>query len=273
MKKTLLSVIILLTTLCCFAQQPIEENTISVNIGTSYLARQDLIFSPIAHTDLTFLNVGIAYTRQAKLFQKASLRYANFNPMVSTAYDFTIDGETNTANPHSFNIIDVDYLLGKNLKESEKTFLTAGALFMMDVQSLNYEYGRTSSFGYYSTIGLGAFGRYQYTINAKSNVAATLQLPLVAWLSRSPYLVNDDEFIENTESHSSVKTFISFIGDGEFATWNNLQTFDLDIKYTYNLNEKWSIGAIYLFEFIHSSQPRSLLSYRQSINLSTNFSF
>ena len=273
MRKSLFSLTILVLSINSFAQQQSARNTLSLNIGTSYLTRQDLIFSPIIHTDITILNLGIDYTRNAKLFQKVSLRYGNFNPMVSSPYEFTENGEPQTANPHSLTFIDIDYLLGNSVNEYENTTIIVGGLFMMDVHSQNYEYGRTSSFGYYSTIGLGVFGSYKYNINSKSNLTTTLQLPIVAWLSRSPYLVNDDEFIENTTSHSGIKTFFSFIDDGEFATWNKLQTFDADLKYTYSLNGKWSIGAAYLFEFIHSSEPRNLLSYRQSLNLSTNFNF
>ncbi|MDN3724121.1 hypothetical protein QRD02_06985 [Aequorivita sp. SDUM287046] len=271
--KNIIHVVFLFLIVSIYAQESEVKNTFSLHWGTSYLARQDLIFSPLYHTDFTLLNVGIEYTRNAKMFQKISFRYGNFDPIVSSPYDYTEAGETETTTPHSFIFIDVDYQLGKNIKESSKNSLTIGGLFAIDVQSLNYEYGRTSSFGYYSTLNLGVFGKYKYTINSKSNLSTTLQLPLIAWLARSPYLVNDDEFIENTSSHSGIKTFFSFIGDGEFATWNKLQTFNFDLKYTYSLNEKWSIGAAYLFEFLHSSEPRNLLSYRQTLNIGTNFNF
>lgn len=274
MKKILLSAIIWLEALSCLGQQKQEKkNMLSLNFGPSYIARQDLIFSPMVHRNLTFLNVGVNYTREAKLFQQAGLSYANFNPGVSTPYDFTIHGDAHTAYPHSFNIIDLNYLIGIKVKESRGSSLAAGGHFAMDVQAMNFVYGRTSSFGYYSTLGLGIFGRHQYTINKKSRLTTTLQLPLLVWLARSPYLVNDDEFIENTYSHSGVQTFMSFIGDGQLVTLNKLQTLDLDIRYTYDLTDKWKLGAGYSFEFIHSSQPRNLLSYRQSINLSVNFCF
>jgi hypothetical protein len=273
MRNILLSTTIWLATLTCFAQEQEKQNMFSLNVGPGFIARQDLIFSPLIHKSFTFLNVGIAYTREAKLFQKASLRFGNFNPMVATPYNFTIHGETHTAYPHSFNVIDLDYLIGKNVKEFQKSTLAVGGLFTMDVQAMNYVYGRTSSFGYYSLLGLGMFGRHQYSLTKKSKIATTLQLPFINWLARSPYLVNDDEFIENTSSHSGFKTLISFIGDGQFVTWNRMQTFDLEINYIYDLNERWKFGAGYVFEFIHSSQPRNLLSYRQSINLSANFRF
>lgn len=263
----------MLQTLYCLGQEQKVKNTLSISIGASSLSRQDLIFSPMIHRDMTVLNVGIDYTRQAKLFQKVSLHYGNFNPMVSGPYDFTIHGENHTAAPHSFNFIDVDVLIGKSVKESGNSTLTVGGLFAMDVQALDYVYGRTSSFGYYSSLGLGVFGRYHYNLGKKSQFTANVQLPLVVWLARSPYLVNDDEFIENTTSHSQFKTLLALMEDGQLVTWNKLQTFDFDVKYNYNLTEKWSLGITYLVEFIHSSEPRNLVSNRQSLNLNANFNF
>jgi len=80
----------------------------------------------------------------------------------------------------------------------------------------------------------------------------------ISWLARSPYLVNDDEFIENTSSHSGFKTFTSFIGDGKLVSWNSWQSFDLEIKYLSHLNKKWQLGAAYLFEFIHSDRGKAV---------------
>ncbi len=273
MKTVFLSTAFFLITMSCFGQIQERENMLSLNLGVSYITRQDLIFSPFIHTDFSPLSIGIEYTRDQKLFQKASLRYGNFDPMLTSPYEFTLDGETNTAYPHSFNLIDIDYLIGKKAKESNSSIFTVGGLFEMDVQALNYAYGNSNYFGYYSALSLGIFGRYQYTVNGRSTLASTLQLPLLAWQARSPYLVNDDEFIENQSSHSGFKTFTSFLGDGQLVTLNQWQALDLDVKYLYDLNEKWKIGAGYLFEFIHASQSRNLLSFRHSFNLSANLSF
>ena len=255
------------------AQDSDSKNSLAFNIGPSLIARQDRIFSPNIHNDFTILNFGLEYTREARLFQKVRLNYANYDPMVSGPYDFTEYGEPETAYPHSFNFIDLDYQIGKKLKETEKSVLTLGGLFSANVQATSYVYGLFSNLGYYSALGLGAFATERFILNEKSHLAATIQLPLMAWVSRSPYLVNDDEFIENISSHSGFKSFTSFVGDGQLVTWDKLQTFDLELKYTYVLNDKWEVGTGYVFEFIHASQPRNLLSFRNTLNFSANLKF
>lgn len=246
---------------------------LSLSWGLGFIERQDLIFSPFIHSDITFANLGLEYTREARLFQNVQFRYAGFNPMVSNPYDFTVHGEPEHAYPHTFTMVDLDYMMGKQIKQINKYTFTAGGLFNADVQAMNYVYGRISSLGYYAAFGLGVFGKTDYALNKKSKLSAVLKLPLVVWLARSPYLVNDDQFIENISSHSGFNSFMAFIQDGKLATWNRVQTFDVQLKYTYSLSSKWELGAAYLFEFIHSSRPRNLLSYRNSLYISGNFRF
>jgi hypothetical protein len=273
MRTLLTSLIIWLTALTCFGQEAPRENALTLSIGPSYLMRQDLIFSPFIHKDFSIINLGLDYTREGKYFHKVSLRYGNFNPMVVAKYEFTFHGEPKTAYPHSFNLIDLDYQFGKKIIETQKGTFTAGGLILTDIQAMNYAYGRISNFGYYASIGLGGFGAYKRPLGEKGRLVTTLKLPFFAWLARSPYLVNDDEFIENISSHSGFKTFMAFLGDGQMATWNKVQTFDLELKYEYDLSERWGFNAAYLFEFIHISQPRNLLSFRNSLNLSAKFKF
>lgn len=273
MKRILILFIFGLSAIDGSGQGTTGKNALSLHFGPAFIARQDLVFSPFIHGDFSFLNIGAGYTRKAKLFQKVNLRFANFNPMVAEPYEFAVHGENYTAYPHSLSLIDLDYQLGKRISENQRSVITAGGLYSTDIQALNYVYGRIGSFGYYSAFGLGIFGTYERPVSEKSHLAATLQLPLIAWLARSPYLVNDDEFIENISSHSGLKTFMAFIGDGEFVSWNKMQTLDLELKYEYSLNERWGLSAAFQFDFVHVSQPRNLLSFRNSLDFSACYKF
>jgi hypothetical protein len=274
MRNILVLIVTWLTVMICDGQDVSRKNNLSLSWGPGYTARQDLIFSPFIHMDLSFVNLGLDYSHESRLFQKVHLGFAGFNPvMVTDQYQFTIYGEIEEAYPHNFTIVNIDYLIGKKIRERGKSNLTAGALFTTDIHAMNYVFGRISSFGYYAAFGLGLFGQEEVTIKEKSSFSATLKLPLLAWMARSPYLVNDDEYIENTSSHSGLRIFTAFVADGELVTWNRMQTFDLEVKYAYRLLDRWEVGTAYVLEFIHSSRSRNLLSYRNSLNFSANFRF
>jgi hypothetical protein len=143
--------------------------------------------------------------------------------------------------------------LGKVVKQTNKSKLVVSGILNVDIQALNYFYGRISSFGYYSSFGLGISALKEYKINKRNAVSGRFALPMIYWAARSPYLVNDDTYIENTISHSGVRTFFAFLGDGKPLTLKRLQALDLGVTYSYKITEKWSLGASYLFEFIHAA--------------------
>jgi hypothetical protein len=190
--------------------------------------------------------------------------------MIAKPYEFKFHGESESAYPHTINFFDLNYQWGKPGKHDK---FVIGGYFFTDIQVMNYAYGRITNFGYFATLGIGLFGTYNVQISKHSKLIPTLRLPIFAWLARSPYLVNDDEFIDNISSHSGFKTFTAFLGDGQLTSWNNAQQLDFELNYSYSINNRWRVGAGYLFEFIHVSSSRNLLSFRNSLNFSTTLKF
>lgn len=253
--------------------QELKKKEWSISLGTGHLSQQHLVFSPFVHQDISFLNLGLSYSRQANFYQQYRLTVANFSSMVAEPFLFREYDEVQTANPHSFTFVNLDYVLGKTLKRGQTSGFTVGGLLSAKIQANNYVYGRFSNFGYFSTFGLGVFGKYDYMPGARNKFSFTARVPLVSWLAQSPYLVNDDEYIENTYSHSGITTFFNFIADGEATSWNRLQYLDLEARYQYRLSDRWALGAAYAFEFIHSSEPRSFWSFRNGLMFSTSYQF
>jgi hypothetical protein len=152
--------------------------------------------------------------------------------------------------------------------------MDAGGFFHPDIQVLNYTYGRTGPyFGYFASFGLGVFGNIGYQFNSANRLKAELRLPVVAWIARSPYLVNDDEFIENTASHNSFKTFLAFIEDGELASWNKWQKAGLLLQYHHRFTSSIAVGAGYRFSVLHYAEARNLLSIENILTLNLNYHF
>lgn len=273
MKKTIVFLTILAIVVNGYSQQTPPENTLNFSAGFNHLTRQDLIFSPFIHRDVSAVNIGVSYSRIGRLYQQASLRYTSFAPVLAEPYSYFDLGEQKTAGPHHFTMVDIDYFLGKRILQKSKSSTTIGGLISTDIQLLNYVYGRIGNTGYVFSFGMGAFMKQDFQISEKGTLSAELQMPLFFWLARSPYLVNDDEYIENISSHSDLKSFAAFINDGSVATIERFQSLDVGIGYAYQINPKWQIGTDYRFEFMYASAPRNLLSFRNSINLSANFIF
>ena len=255
-----------------FAQRD-TTSQLSLSIGPAHLSRQDLIFSPFIHKDLSPLSVGLKYEWDKKLHQFLRFDYAGFTAGIETPYDILLDGETETAYPHSFTFIGFDYGAGKWLGDNVKSPSILGGSLNMDVQAMTYQYGRSSFFGYYATIGAGLWYKKYFNLGDRHHLSAQVEVPLVSWYARSPYLVNDDEFIMNTYSHNGVRTFFAYLADGNVRTLNKVQQVEVSLTYDYKLDDHWSLGAAYAFRYVHATEPLNLVSYRNTIYLSGTYTF
>lgn len=257
-------------TICLLGYVQAQRDTtpqLTLSIGPAHLSRQDLIFSPFIHKDFSPLAFGLKYEKNKKVHQFARLDYSGFTTGINTPYDYLLDGETETAYPHSFTFVGLDYGLGHWIGDNSKNQSLLGGSVNIDIQAFTYQYGRASFFGYYATIGLGVWYKRIFQLAERHSLSGQVEVPLLSWYARSPYLVNDDEFIENIYSHNGFTTFFAYLGDGSLVTWNKLQTVNLGVDYQYALSEKWTIGASWRFAFIHASEPLPLTSVQNNFSV------
>lgn len=271
MKKWILLIMMAIPSLS-FSQEE-NQKMFSLSWGAGHLMRQDIIFSPFIHSDFSAAHVALEYERQRQWVQNIEVSFSAFNPTLTEGTYFE-HGEEKTLHPHSFSFISVYYGLGKQLTGNEKPAIKAGGFFNPDIQVLNYVYGRTGPyFGYVASFGLGIFATVDYQITPMNRLNAEIRLPVASWITRSPYLVNDDEFIENTSSHNTFKTFLAFIGDGKPASWNKWQQAEFTMQYHRRLLNKVSAGVGYGFYFLHHAEPRNLLSFENYFTLHVHYHF
>lgn len=255
------------------AQETASHHSLSLSAGPAHIARQDLVFSPMIHRDFTPVQLGIGYQCQARLTHTFRVDYASFNPTLREPYDFTEYGEDQNAWPHYFTLIGLNYTAAKAIRESGKWTTKLGGAAHWDIQALNYSYGRISSFGYVSLTGMGVYAQQSYQASERWLVHGQVQLPLLLWQARSPYLVNDDEFIENIASHSGFKSFMAFLADGHLTSLHEVQSVDLELSVFYLLTKKWQLGASYHLDLLRMAEPRPLLSVRNAVQVSAHFQF
>lgn len=271
MKRSIFFILILVPAFS-FGQNE-KPNVISWSWGIGTIHRQDLIFSPIIHRDISILNLALTYERKQTLTQTVEISFSFYNPALSGKSYFEY-GEENILSPHTFSFVYFYYKIGKDIFRNEKLSVNAGGYFNPDIQALNYTYGRTGPyFGYFTAFSMGIAGKAQYKINHRSHFTAEIRLPIAAWISRSPYMVNDDEFIDNTLSHDPLKTMVSFIADGEINSWNTYRQARICLKYEAQLGKRLGTGVKYEFTALNHTEPRNLSSIVNVINLIFQYHF
>lgn len=254
------------------AKDRTNTQSLSLQWGTAFLSQQDLVLSPMIHKDLAWSALTIQYARQKKWSHQFKLDYLGFqyHPKHSS---YILDAELQDFYPHTGMTIDIEYTTGKVLNPESNFPTVVGMAVINELQSKNYSYGRISSFGYFLHFGVGVFAQQQWKWSNRHHLSVYAHVPLLSWTARSPFAVNDDEFIENISSHSGFKTMMSFIRDGQFQTIAGVQNMDARLKYFWQASEKWSIGGEYAFEFWRQAEPRSFIHYQQNLQCIVQFHF
>lgn len=269
MKPSLFSLLTAAGLLCAIAvQSQTTEQRLSLSIGLNALSRQDLVFSPFVHSAKSFTNFGLTWERKKRLSQSFELRFSNFAASHSDTYEYSQnpDPEIFTTAPHDFTFVELNYGLSKFWQRGRTTFQLGGVL-ENSIQLMNYNTGPFSFFGYFTSFGVGPSFSASLPVGQKGKLDFAISAPLISWVARSPYLVNDDEFIENTTSHKSLSTLVDLIGDGSLQFPDKLQKLSFSASYLHAVSKRWDMGLAYRMQFIRHTEPLPLTSYEHNFSI------
>jgi hypothetical protein len=255
------------------AAQVGTANRIGVSTGITHLAHQDLIHTPFVHGALSPVSFAVFYHRDGARRHFAEVRYSALDSRLTEPYPIIYEDHWHGSLPHIYVLLDGLYGLGVNLPAAENHGAALGAAFKLDLQAADYNYGLEYNFGYFLSAGLNAWYQQELRLSPKHRVSGRAMAPLVSWVARSPYLVNDDQFIENIASESRLGAARAFLADGELASWDRLQRLDLSLDYEYAVTSRVDLGASYRFAYLHSRDPRPLTSLQNSLGLITSYRF
>lgn len=250
-----------------------HANLAGITTGNSLLARQDLIYSPFVHSDHSLLSFGLKYQREKNLYQYWNIHFSVNTSNPGVPYEMEMGDHSHGSIPHEFVFVSTTYGIGVPVIHRFQRTDWIGVALKMDLQASFYSFVLSDMFGYYIEHSVNGWYRRTYTFRDKHHLSGRVELPFVTWLARPPYLAEDDKFIENISTHNRTKMLLAFIGDGKPVTWNTLQRVNLDVEYHYPVSKRLFLGVDYRFVLIHSSEPRTLLSYHHNIHVTSSFKF
>lgn len=259
------------------AQDERAYNFLGLQYGLHLFARQDLLFSPMVYHAVTPINANLNFTNEKESrVHWVELEFNLYDVSWHEPYNYQtgFDSiETHTTRPAGYTVVSLRYAFLKSVSEAPSLKFYAGAISDNQINAIDNQYAQFSTFGYFAHLSLAPVVKASYIISPKHQLEVVAWLPLISWISRSPYAVNDDEYIQNNADHHGVKTFFRYLGVGNIHLINRYQQFNLNAGYTYLLSDHWRIGAKYRFEFMRDTKPLTMISYQNFINLKTSFQF
>ena len=266
---------LIILTLGLKAQEAANVNSFGLSWGMGHVKRQDLSFSPMTHQKWSALNFALSYERSKKLEQEALVRFSHYAPQVGEPYEFifAFNTEKYSSYPHTFTQLDVNYALGKNIVERGNFKMALGGKARIRLWPSNYMWGDNGSFGYYFSNGLDAWLKMEYKLNDKNHLRAHVGLPLFSFVSRSPYMSQNDEYFADNIEHNDFKSVMNFLKRSEIQSWGLSQGVDLDLSYYHAFSERWELGASYWLSMNFNQAPTPLASTEHTFFISTRLKF
>ncbi|WP_224997121.1 hypothetical protein [Cesiribacter sp. SM1] len=272
--------LVLAGSLCCtpgaFAQDLNHKNELQLQWGLRQYMRQDFLFSPMLYQGNSLLNARLNYRRQRNssihLFGISAGQYNMGSGPLYRYLEWRTLEEVD-AIPTTFVLLDLHYAFLKTIHKGNKLTLSAGGILENGTGAFFWGYGAQSFFGYTLTTGIGPVLQARYALGAKHALEGSFSMPVLSWLARSPYAVNDDEFIANQSSHSTLTTLGNLYKDGSLVTIDKLQKLNWMLSYSLSLSERWSAAAVYQGEYFRFSAPRKVVAIRNELSLGITYHF
>lgn len=248
-------------------------NSLGFSTGYSFISKQDLVYSPFKHSGNSTFNYKIKYRYEndlIHLFESGISvnKIQRFEPFI-----MEMEHHSHKIHPHEFVNFNLYYGIGTVISENNDYKEWVGGSINSDIQAAFYNFVLSEMFGYLINNSLNIFYNRKYDILDNHNFLFSLEIPLISWLSRPPYLAEDDKFIENISSHNKSKILFAFIKDGEIAFPNKIQKLNFNIEYNYNLSNNFSFGIDYYFSFTRTTEPKTYLNIINNINFLTTYKF
>ncbi len=258
-------------------QDTVAINNLGLQYGIHLFARQDLLFSPMVYHDASFKNLNLNFSNEkGKRIHLAEAEFNLYNASWHDQYNYQTGFDsikTLTTFPSGFTVITLRYAYLHYLKKKKFGTWWIGGMLDNQINSIDNQYGPAATFGYFAHFSLAPAVQWKSQITDRKGIYATAWFPLLTWVTRSAYAIQDDEYMQQNYDHNGVKIFFRYLGDGNLHLINRYEQFNLNLGYTYSLPSHWSLGAEYRFEFLRDTKPKTIISHQNYFNLKASYLF
>lgn len=103
----------------------------------------------------------------------------------------------------------------------------------VDLNTASYAFGRGGMFTYFSAIGANVDVEVGGAVHPDHRLDLAVSVPVVAWVSRSPYAINDEQYIASVAAGSGVGGVFALIGRGRMTSWEARQAARASLRWTW----------------------------------------
>jgi hypothetical protein len=258
----------------CMTQLAFSQKYIGLSFGGQYIERQDLVLSPSIYKGVAPLNMQLLYRYNTpRTIKEISIHAGMFSLSANPAFNYIEPEESKTVktNPSKMLLIEARYTYLRRFSDKNPFNWAIGGVLDNQIIGHFQEYGYGSAFGYTTVSALSIAGQVHTAVGQKGQLSLRMFTPIVSWVGRSPFALNDDAFIENLKSHRTLKMIGYFIADGSVQLPNVFQKINGQIIFTHKLSHRFQLNLSDEIEIVRTKQPRPLNNWRNQLAVGLAF--
>jgi len=225
-------------------------------------ARHDALMSPLVHGAFTPFGGVFAYRwRGPKAALLTGFEFDSVAARSGQRFEFPTDSGPATTYPSSWITVRIPVGWGVDVLPSDDLDLVVGGLFDARIEILSWSYGVTWTTGYSGAFTLGPWLDLRWDPHPRWTIEASLTAPLAGWVARSPYALNDDEYILANQSHNPLVAFGAYFADGHPKWIGSYQALRTRVGAAYAFDDRLSLAFAWRFEVLHDPSPAPVTAY------------
>ncbi|QMU30817.1 hypothetical protein [Adhaeribacter radiodurans] len=250
------------------------KKVLGVSYGYWHQSRQDQLFSNRIYKGSAIPNLGVHYQVRKKKHKHqvefGGQVYALSNNQPPYSFTDGSDSQVYQTEPSTAFTVNLNYQYATRIVAFKKNQLWLGLSAENRINAAFMNYGLSTAFLYTTLSSLGPNIQVERLLSNKNLLNFQVQIPLVYWASRSPYALNDDEFIQNQQSHQTLATLVNLLGDGKVQTISAIQKVNFRANLQHQLTPKYAVTGAYQIELLRLDQPSSLRSVTNAFLIGLN---
>ena len=253
-----------------------RHHSLQLNWGAGHLKIQNISASPMIHESWSPVNAVLQYDHSNKLDHQFYIRFRRYTYQMGETFEYSAiytDDEFLSSLPHEFLFLDINYSLGKQVLQPSAWKLTVGGRSSNFLNQTYYDFGPAGSGVYYYSLGLDVWLNAKCVLNENHHFTANLALPILSFVTRSPYMTTNGQYIADNQTRKGGDALINYLKRVELQSWNKRQAVNFDLSYYYNISDKWQLGATYWLSMNFNNEPQNYTAIENIIQLSTKLNF
>lgn len=250
----------------CFAIMPaqsqeLKKRALRINIGFNHYQNRDDLGSPLKYQGNESIFSILYHNTNTHRKHHYQIAFAKGSPKPQS---------TSKSMTHTFGNLQYGY--HRLITSQNNIAVWTGGIWNNAFSFRNYHYTRNNgevTYEIHASFNISTLAELR--LNTKNKVTLGSYLPLLTYISRSPYALRDETFLDDVIQGNSI--LFSLLKNGKLTSLHQFLKFDFYLFYQYAITPPLTIGMQYQWSYDRYPKPQTTSTLSNQLTLAFTYKF